>query len=134
MSASLINLAEVGAWVSTGAGGTEFLRFGLYLPGITYPKGYRVQVRVIHEADQLVRDIGPQAFYLNWHEGSPLDLWDISIDLSAPPPNPASTGHFGQPGVYLYRLLVLRGDRPATRWFADPFGRAAGLGGLSAVA
>ncbi|MGQ0604089.1 MAG: alpha-amylase family glycosyl hydrolase [Anaerolineales bacterium] len=45
-------------------------------------------------------------------------------------PDPAS--HFGRLGTYLYRFQLLRGNHDVTFWFSDPFGRAAGLGTLSA--
>ena len=47
-----------------------------------------------------------------------------TIDLAGGP------GHFGQPGRYLYRYQLLRGDRVVTLWFSDPFGREAGPGNL----
>lgn len=103
------------------------MRFGIYLPGITFNKGYAVKVRVIHEQDQFIRGIEPRAVFLNWVNGSALDLWEITVLLTA---DPAS--HFGQPGTYLYRYQLLHGASEVTFWFADPFGRAAGLGTLSA--
>ena len=127
----MIDLSEVGA--TCGGPAAHRLRFGIYLPGITFDKGYGVQVRVIHANDQLVRDIAPQHFDLFWHKGTPLDLWDVEVDLDVAPPDPTSVGHFGQDGDYLYLFLALQGGVPVTRWFADPFGRSAGLGGLSVV-
>jgi hypothetical protein len=99
--------------------------FGIYLPGITFDKGYRVQVRVIHERDQFVRGIEPKAFDLTWHNGSPLDLWDVTVDLTA-----NADGNFGAEGRYLYRFQLLRHDQVITFWFSDPFGRATGKGTL----
>jgi hypothetical protein len=129
----VINLTEVGGSFELSAVGSRHLRFGIYLPGITFEKGYGVEVRVIHAADQLVRGIDPQPFWLFWHNASPLDLWDIDIDLSAPLPDPNSVGHFGTSGIHLYRFAVLRGWEPVGPWVADPFGTGSGLGGLSAV-
>jgi 1,4-alpha-glucan branching enzyme len=129
----MIDRTQVGGSFQVNADGSRRLRFGIYLPGVTYDKGYGVEVRVVHAADQLVRGIDPQPFQLFWHDGSPLDLWDIDIDLAAPLPDPASAGHFGAGGVYLYRFVVLRGGEPVGPWVADPFGTGAGLGGLSAV-
>lgn len=123
----MINLTEVGAHPSQDASGNYQVRFGIYLPGITFNKGYRLKVRVIHEHDQFIRGIEPRDFYLNWHNGSPLDLWDVTVNLS---PQPGS--FFGQEGKYLYRYQLLRGDEEVTFWFADPFGRATGVGTLSA--
>jgi hypothetical protein len=31
------------------------VRFGIYLPNITFDQGYRLKVRVIHELDQFIR-------------------------------------------------------------------------------
>lgn len=122
-----IDLAEVGAAPGGNAAAGWRVHIGVYLPGITFDKGYRVQVRVIHELDQFVRGIEPQAFDLFWHNGSALDLWDVTLELTAGNP-----GHFGTDGTYLYRFQIFRGMEIVTPWFADPFGRAAGLGTLSA--
>lgn len=123
----MINLDEVGAHVFQGANQRWQVRFGIYLPGITFDKGYRLKVRVIHERDQLVRGIEPRDFDLFWHNGSALDLWDVTVDL-----DPVAGSHFGQPGKYLYRYQLLRGETVVALWFSDPFGRETGLGTLSA--
>lgn len=122
-----IDLDEVGAKATKGAAGHWQVHFGLYLPGITFDKGYHVQVRVIHERDQFVRGVEPKRFNLSWHNGSPLDLWDTTVDLT-----PDADGNFGEEGTYLYRFQLLRGTEIVTFWFADPFGRATGRGTLSA--
>ena len=98
-----------------------------HLPaGITFPKGYRVKVRIIHELDQFAHGIEPVDVDLWWRGGTPLDLWDFTVDFAP------GAGHFGQEGTYLYRYQLLRGDQIVTTWFADPFGRANGFGGVSA--
>lgn len=122
-----INLTEVGAHSTRDVAGTWRVRIGTYLPGITFDKGYRVQLRMIHERDQFARGIEPAVFDLFWHQGSALDLWDVTVDLAAGGP-----GRFGQEGTYVYRFQLLRGGQIVTPWFADPFGRAAGRGTLSA--
>lgn len=123
----MINLNEVGAAPQRDTAGNWQVHVGIYLPGITFSKGYAVTVRIIHQQDQFNRDIEPKDIFLNWVNGSPLDLWEITLALTA---DPAS--HFGQPGAYLYRFQPLRDNHEVTFWFADPFGRAAGLGTLSA--
>jgi 1,4-alpha-glucan branching enzyme len=123
----MIDLAEVGPRVSRDAAGNWRVKFGVYLPGITFNKGYALNVRVIHEQDQFIRGIPPKDFSLDWVNGSELDLWEISVPLTADPAN-----HFGQTGSYLYRFQLLRGGREVTFWFSDPFARASGLGTLSA--
>jgi 1,4-alpha-glucan branching enzyme len=122
-----IHWQEVGAAPSQSASGHRLVRFGLYLPGITFNKGYRVQVRVIHERDQFVRGIEPKVFDLFWHNGSALDLWDTTVDLTA-----HADGNFGALGRYLYRFQLLRDGRIVTFWFSDPFGWATGRGTVSA--
>ncbi|MDB5815026.1 MAG: hypothetical protein JWN23_2143 [Rhodocyclales bacterium] len=123
----MINLDEVGALPERDASSAWHVRFGIYLPGITFNKGYALKVRVIHEADQFIHGIEPKDFFLDWANGSAYDLWSITVALT---PDPAS--HFGQNGTYLYRYELLLGDEDVSFWFADPFGCAAGLGTLSA--
>ncbi|MDR6417036.1 alpha-amylase family glycosyl hydrolase [Pseudarthrobacter sulfonivorans] len=125
--ATTIDLHEVGATAVKDAAGHWQVHIGVYLPGITFPDGYRVQVRLIHERDQFVRGIEPKVFDLSWHGGSALDLWDVAVDLTSD-----NNGNFGQDGVYLYRFQLLRGAKAVTFWFADPFARATGRGALSA--
>jgi Alpha amylase, catalytic domain len=79
---------------------------GIYLPNITFPKGYRLNMRVIHELDQFIRGIEPRDFWMSWQGGSRLDLW---VCPGSHRPGPA--GNFGQPGRYLYRYQLLRGER-----------------------
>lgn len=121
-----IDLSEVGAAATKDAAGRSQVHFGLYLPGITFDKGYRVQVRLIHERDQFVRGVEPKAFDLSWHNASALDLWDATVDLTT-----NADGNFGEDGSYLYRFQLLRGSDVVTFWFTDPFGRATGRGTLS---
>lgn len=118
----IVDLNEVGARVNG-----RTVHFGIYLPNITLHKGYRVQVRVIHERDQFVRGIEPKVFDLFWHDGSRLDLWDVTVDLAA-----NADGNFGTEGNYLYRFQLLQNGRIVTFWFGDPFARATGRGTLSA--
>ena len=123
----MIDLSEVGAHVASPAGQDATARFGVYLPGITFDKGYRVKVKVIHESDQFRRQIPPRELDLFWHAGSPLDLWDGTLSLN---PTPAGADHFGQPGRYLYRFEL--GGRLSPLTFRDPFARESGLGTLAA--
>jgi hypothetical protein len=122
-----INLRDSGASATRDQAGHWQLHVGIYLPGITFWDGYRVQVRVIHEQDQFVRGIEPKVFHLSWHDNSDLSLWDATIDLIAD-----SDGHFGQDGTYLYRFQLLHHNRVVTYWFSDPFARATGRGNVSA--
>ncbi|UFH53132.1 alpha-amylase family glycosyl hydrolase [Spirosoma sp. KNUC1025] len=124
----MIDLQEVGAFSHQDAGGNWQISFGIYLPGITFNKGYRLKVRIIHDFDQFVRGIEPKDFWMSWDNGSALDRWDVTVPLT---PDPES--RFGQPGRYLYRYELLRGDQDVTFWFTDPFGRESGIGTLSSV-
>ena len=124
----MISLDDVGAHPRLAAGQWS-VRFGLYLPGLTYNKGYRLKVRIIHEADQFVRGIDPREFWMTWVNGSPLDLWTADVQLT-PGPSP---GHFGHEGRYVYRYQLFGTDgRPIPFWFPDPFARETGTGTLSA--
>lgn len=123
----MIDLTEVGAHPRALAGGGWEVGFGIYLPNITFPKGYRLDVRVIHERDQYVHGIEPKQFWMNWDGDSPLGLWSATAALTKDPDS-----HFGDTGRYLYRYQLLRGDQPLTFWFSDPVGRDVGLGTLSA--
>lgn len=123
----MIDLGEVGATARQRADGTWEASFGIYLPNIDFPKGYRLKVRVIHELDQFLHGIEPVEYWMSWDQRSPLGLWSATATLTA---DPAS--HFGDAGQYLYRYQLLRGDDPVTFWFADPFARSVGLGTLSA--
>src|SRR5258708_31422210 len=108
----MINLSEVGAAPQKDAAGNWQVKIGIYVPGITFDKGYSVKARIIHEKDQFIRGIEPQDNNLNWVNGSALDLWEASVPLTL---DPAS--HFGQTGIYLYRFQLLRGDSEVTFWF-----------------
>lgn len=123
----MIDLNELGAAVTRDTAGGWQVRFAILLPGIRPGQGYTLKVRVIHEADQFIRGIEPRDVALEWVSGSALDRWEVRVPLSADPGS-----HFGRPGTYLYRFQLLRGGREVTFWFSDPFGRAAGLGTLSA--
>lgn len=123
----MIDLAEVGAQTRLANDGTWQASFGVYLPNITFPKGYRLKVRIIHALDQYVHGIEPKELWMSWDAASALGLWKATVAIAD---DPAS--HFGDPGQYLYRYQLLRGDQPVTFWFADPFARAVGTGTQSA--
>jgi 1,4-alpha-glucan branching enzyme len=123
----MIDLNAVGATPYRDGSGSWHARFGVYLPGITYDKGYRLKLRVIHEQDQFIRGIEPEDFWMSWQNGSEFDLWEVTVPLT-----PQDGSHFGQPSKYVYRYQLLRGDQDVAFWFPDPFGRDAALGTLSA--
>jgi 1,4-alpha-glucan branching enzyme len=121
-----INLGEVGAHVRAARAGGWEARFGVYLPGIRYDGGYRLELRVIHESDQFVREVPAAQVWMSWRGGSALDLWEAVVPLAD------GLGHFGQPGRYLYRYRLFRDGEALAFAFSDPFGREAGIGTLSA--
>jgi len=130
----MITLSEVSATSSLDANGKFQVQFGIYLPGITYNAGYAVVVRIIHQADRFDPAIPTQNFYLNWENGSALDLWTVLVPLAV-----VAGTNFGQPGVYLYRYQLLQntpggGSQVVTEWFTDPFALATDIGELSAFA
>ncbi|SDM33142.1 1,4-alpha-glucan branching enzyme [Catalinimonas alkaloidigena] len=124
----MIDLNEVGAHPQQDAHGQWQIRFGIYLPHITYAKGYGVKVRIIHAYDQFVRGIEPKDVWMNWQNGSAYDRWEVTVPLTVD-----LQSRFGQPGEYLYRFQLFRHAQEVTFWFADPFGRASGFGTLSSV-
>ena len=126
----MIDLSQVGASATVDAAGDWQVRFGIYLPGITSNNGYELKVRFIHQLDQFVRGIEPLDFDLFWHQGSSLDLWDVTVRVS----DHVGHGHFGQEGTYLYRYQLLRSGQVVAMWFGDPFARASGIGTHSAIA
>jgi hypothetical protein len=125
----MINLSEVGAHPTVGDAGRLQVRFGIYLPGITFAKGYELTVRVIHERDQFTPEIPPKAFFLFCHDDHEYDLWETTIVLTDHK-DPLSS--FGEAGCYLYRYHLRRNGRVVTEWITDPFARATGAGELSA--
>ena len=130
----MIDLAEVGAFVSSDTPGSFRLRFGLYLPGIRSQDGFEVVVRVIHGDDRFVPGILPCDFPLNFAADHPLGLWTAEVPIS-----PVANTNFGQPGIYLYRYQLWwtspsSGRQLVTLWFTDPFARRTDIGLLSAIA
>ena len=128
----MINLAEVGASVSTDADGHSIVRFGLYLPGIVPNEGYRVRVRVIHRDDRFTAGIPPEDYDLAWTPGHPNDLWSVTVPIMPPAPPAPAGSHFGQLGTYLYRYQLYQGATEVVDWFTDPFARATDVGELAA--
>ena len=123
----MIDLGDLGARARRAAQGTWEASFGILLPGITFSKGSRLKVRVIHALDQYVRGIEPKDFWMSWLAGSEHDRWETVVELAD---DPAS--NFGDAGTYVYRYELLRGDQTVTWWCADPFAAAVGTGTVSA--
>ncbi|HYU72385.1 MAG TPA: alpha-amylase family glycosyl hydrolase [Ktedonobacteraceae bacterium] len=120
----MINLNEVGAFVSASTDVGVAVHFGLYLPEITPQAGYEVIVRVIHKQDRFTPEIQPLDFPLALVPDSPNTLWQADVNVPL------------QPGTYLYRYQLwktVHGHRNLiTLWFTDPFARATDVGQLSA--
>jgi 1,4-alpha-glucan branching enzyme len=117
-----INLSEVGVHVVN-----TVATFGVYLPGIRSMDGYGVNVRVIHRADQFVPEIPSHAMPLAFDSTHPLGLWSAAFDVSTI----TNSGHFGQPGEYLYRFELWRSGALLTKHFSDPFAARVGPGFLA---
>ena len=138
------------AGVHTNQGNYFAASFGIYLPNITYARGYQVLVRIIHESDQFDIDIPAKNFLLTFDDSDPLGLWYATINLDAYKDNKSS---FGTPGTYLYRYTLLRYTGNSVTWpvydpatkgqfdlhadivslfVTDPFATATGIGKLSA--
>ncbi|WP_164929324.1 alpha-amylase family glycosyl hydrolase [Gloeobacter violaceus] len=124
-----MDILEVGAHPFVGDAGALKVRFGVYLPSITFAKGYEVLVRIIHKSDQFTPEIPPQDYFLTCRDDHPYDLWEATVELTSQP-HPAN--HFGKPGVYLYRYQLRRHGEIVTLWFTDPFARETGVGELAA--
>ena len=67
-----ISLSEAGATVEKDAAGHWQVRIGIYLPGITFWDGYRVQVRLIQASDQFIRGIEPKGLICS---GMTIPIW-----------------------------------------------------------
>ena len=123
----MIDVSALVARPRRDAQGAWEVGFAILLPGITFPKGYRLKVRVIHERDQYVRAIEPKDFWLSWVAGSEHDRWEAVVPLADD-----AASHFGDPGTYVYRYELLRASQTVAPWFADPFGKAVATGTVSA--
>jgi maltooligosyltrehalose trehalohydrolase len=143
-----LDLTKVGVHVNQGD--PFATSFGIYLPNITYTKGYQVLVRIIHEKDQFNLDIPAKNFLLTFDESDPLGLWHATINLNEYKDEKSS---FGTYGTYLYRYTLLRHTGNAatfpvynpmtkerfdmqadviTLFITDPFATDTGIGELSA--
>jgi len=128
----MIDLTEVGAFVTPTASGRYSIRFGLYLPGIQASTGFDVVVRIIHSADRFDPAIQPTDVHLKWNSGHPLDLWSVTKTL-----DPMVGSHIGLPGEHLYRFELWwtpKGGTPqkVSPWITDPFALQAEIGNMAA--
>lgn len=124
----LLPLEKLGAKETNGV-----VDFGLLLPWVSARDGYRLRVKIIHEADQFLQDIQPLEFELNHSIDSEYgDYWSGRVDINAEPkPHPASA--WGTPGRYVYRYCLQSPNHPEIDWIIDPFAREFGVGKLSAL-
>src|SRR5260370_35244247 len=92
----MINLSEVGVFVSAPTATGVPVRFGLYLPGITPQAGYDVVVNVIHKEDHFKPEIEPLDFPLTLVPNSPNTLCQATVTI------PVKHGTMvGLPGTYM---------------------------------
>src|SRR5215469_10302339 len=106
-----IDLTKVGAHPRPEGGFATY--FGIYLPNITYAKGYQVLVRIIHEKDQFNSDIPAKKFLLTFDDSDPLGLWYATVNLDE---YKDAISSFGTYGTYLYTYSVLRHGGNAATW------------------
>src|ERR1700733_13817225 len=127
----MIDLREVGASVTKDGAGNYSLRFGIYLPGVRSSDGFKLLVRIIHEADRFNPLVNTVDVELTWQPGNQLDLWTATTRLQKDPGS-----HYGQDGIYLYRFQLWHkssSDVPVTMWATDPFSHRTDVGLLGGV-
>jgi 1,4-alpha-glucan branching enzyme len=134
----LIHLDEVGASPATDAAGHRVVHFGIYLPGITFDKGYRVQVRVTQP--YVIALYTCKGIPMLWHgqefaENWSIPSWGIGRVLFS---RPLHWEYFyvpmGKALVRLYRIMgTLRTQYRALRsrgaffYYNDPFHQRDGI-------
>jgi maltooligosyltrehalose trehalohydrolase len=127
----MIDLSEVGASVTKDGTGNYSLRFGIYLPGVRSSDGFKLLVRIIHEADRFNPLVNTVNVELTWQPGKQLDLWTATTGLQKDPDS-----HYGRDGIYLYRFQLWHkssSDVPVTVWATDPFSHRTDVGLLAGV-
>ena len=127
----MIDLSEVGASVIKDGAGNYSLRFGIYLPGVRSSDGFKLLVRIIHQADRFNPLVNTVDVELAWQPGQQLDLWTTTTELQKDP-----NSHYGQDGIYLYRYQLWHkssNDTPVTMWATDPFSYRTDVGLLAGV-
>ncbi len=98
---------------------------GVFFPGIAPVQGFQVKVRVIHEKDQFIQS--EQPFTQDMHHSTHPeygDYWDTTLDLA----QSGQGKHWGQPGKYVYRFMVITPENETIDWIIDPFAREFGAG------
>ena len=125
----LLPLNKLGAH-QTASGEIDF---GVFLPWISAADGNRVWVKLIHEDDQFIKAIAPEAFELT-HSVDPNygDYWSGHVVLAARAAQTAGSA-WGKPGTYVYRLQLHNPNAGVIDWIVDPFAREYGAGKLSAI-
>jgi 1,4-alpha-glucan branching enzyme len=150
LGAAKLTIDQTKVGVHTNPEGGFATSFGIYLPNITYAKGYQMIVRIIHEKDQFNIDIPAKKFLLTFDDSDPLGWWHTTINLDEYKDAKSS---FGTYGTYLYSYSLLRHGgksvtlpvyNPATKdrfdlqadvislFITDPFATDIGIGKLSA--
>lgn len=77
----MIDLSEVGAPVTIDGASNYSLRFGIYLPGVRSSDGFKLLVRIIHQADRSNPLANTADVDLVWQPGTQLDLWTATTRL-----------------------------------------------------
>jgi maltooligosyltrehalose trehalohydrolase len=116
------------------------VQFGIFLPGISAVDGNRLFVKIIHEKDQFLQDIPPQAIELK-HSVEPEygDYWSTNLNISLIE-KPTLNSAWGTNGRYVYRYYLespsldeSKYSNKSLDWIIDPFASEFGVGKLSAI-
>jgi 1,4-alpha-glucan branching enzyme len=121
----MIDLSLVGA--HAGKEHSTGLQLGIFLPGISQEKGYRLYADIIHSMDQFTPEINSFPVELT-EKDKGNGLWQFQGNMATLPP----TGNLGKPGRHLYRYRLLRHDQVVVPAFADPYAVLSGIGTNSA--
>lgn len=107
------------------------ISFGLFLPGVSAQAGWKLEVRIIHESDQLLSTCRSVSRPMAMTSVDPRygELWSTVVDLSAPGSGPS----WGSPGTYVYRYALTTPRGELIDWIIDPFAREFGTGRHAAV-
>lgn len=107
--------------------------FGVLLPWVSAQDGNRLRVKLIHERDQFIQSVQPEAFELA-HSLEPAygDYWSGRVVLGNRAPQTAHSA-WGTPGTYIYRFQLDSPNGGTLDWIVDPFAREYGIGKMSAI-
>jgi 1,4-alpha-glucan branching enzyme len=118
------------------------LKFGIFLPEINESDGNSLKVKIIHEEDQLLQEINPHEFQLEYigndtYYGAYWAAYNVDIRKHN---KLHKDSKWGEPGKYVYRYCLKNlnyaqehPEQPEIDWIIDPFAREFGVGKQSAI-